>query len=119
MTASLNQESALDNYRETEFSEESTAAQNDAWSVDEQEDSWLIERIRQDPPDSAALDELVSRYWKELYGRCHVLTLNPDKARDLAQDAWCRVLRARHSLKPDGNFPAYLVTIATNLWRDS
>src|SRR5437899_2005722 len=26
---------------------------------------------------------------------------------------------ARQGLKPGGNFPAYLVTIATNLWRDS
>jgi RNA polymerase sigma factor (sigma-70 family) len=91
-----------------------TEAQSDA-----QEDSWLIARICHDPPDPAALDELVSRYWKALYGRCHLLTLDHEKAKDLAQDAWCRVLRARHSLKPDGNFPAYLMTVATNLWRDS
>ena len=34
--------------------------------------------------------------------------------RDLAQAAWCRLLRSRRSLKPDGNLPAYLATIATN-----
>ena len=28
------------------------------------------------------------------------------------------LLRARQSLKPDGHFKAYVVTIATNLWRD-
>jgi RNA polymerase sigma-70 factor (ECF subfamily) len=65
-----------------------------------------------------ALDELANRYWKPLFGRCQLLTLNHQKAGDLAQEAWCRVLRNRHALKPAGNFPAYLTTIATNLWRD-
>jgi RNA polymerase sigma-70 factor (ECF subfamily) len=119
MIASLNQESALGNSRATEYSGQSTEAESDGLKVDEREDSWLIDRIRRDPPDPAALDELVSRYWSQLHARCHLLTLNSEKANDLAQDAWCRVLRARRSLKPDGNFPAYLVTIATNLWRDS
>ena len=36
-------------------------------------------------------------------------------ALDLAQEAWRRVLRTRHSLKPGGNFPGYLCTIATNI----
>src|SRR5262245_28511767 len=102
-----------------EFSRQLTERQSDACDVDEQEDSWLIGRIRRDPPDPDALDELVRRYWKGLYGRCQLLTLNRDQANDLAQDAWCRVLRARHSLKPDGNLPAYLATVATNLWRDA
>lgn len=117
--ASLNQQFALDNSRATEFSGQSIEVESYRLNVDEREDSWLIDRIRHDPPDPAALDELVTRYWKELHSRCYLLTLNSDKASDLAQDAWCRVLRARHSLKPDGNFPAYLTTVATNLWRDS
>jgi RNA polymerase sigma-70 factor (ECF subfamily) len=82
-------------------------------------DAWLVAAVRQDPPDAEALDALVDRYWKPLFGRCQMLTLDSQRASDLAQEAWCRVLRARHSLKPDGNFPAYLATIATNLWRDS
>jgi RNA polymerase sigma-70 factor, ECF subfamily len=82
-------------------------------------DSQLIAAVRRDPPDQVALDTLVDRYWKPLFGRCQMLTLNHQRAGDLAQEAWCRVLRARHSLKPDGNFPAYLTTVATNLWRDS
>src|SRR5260221_7970497 len=71
------------------------------------------------PRDVEALDALANRYWKHLFGRCQLLTVNPQKAGDLAQEAWCRVLRTRHNLKPGGNFPAYLATIATNLWRDS
>lgn len=81
-------------------------------------DTWLIAAVRRDPPDSDALDTLAERYWKQLFGRCQLLTLDRQNASDLAQDAWCRVLRARHTLKPDGNFPAYLNAIATNLWRD-
>jgi DNA-directed RNA polymerase specialized sigma24 family protein len=81
-------------------------------------DEWLMEAVRRDPPDEAALDALAGRHWKALFGRCQLLTLDRDEASDLAQEAWCRVLRARHSLKPDGNFPGYLATIATNVWRD-
>ena len=82
-------------------------------------DGWLITAIRGNAPDIAALDELAARYWNALYGRCYLLSLNRERANDLSQEAWCRVLRARNALKPDGNFPGYLMTIATNLWRDA
>lgn len=81
-------------------------------------DAWLVAAVRRDPPDHEALDTLAARHWKPLFARCQILTVNHDKANDLAQEAWCRVLRVRHRLKPGGNFPAYLTTIATNLWRD-
>jgi RNA polymerase sigma-70 factor (ECF subfamily) len=81
-------------------------------------DAWLINAVRRDPPDEDALNALVDRYWKPLYARCRLLTVDPDSARDLAQESWLRVLRARHSIEPDGHFQAYVTTIATNLWRD-
>ncbi|HEV2693259.1 MAG TPA: sigma-70 family RNA polymerase sigma factor [Verrucomicrobiae bacterium] len=81
-------------------------------------DEWLIGAIRREPPDVAALDALVKRHWPLLFGRCLVLTANHPAAADLAQDAWCRILRSRKRLKPGGNFPAYITTVATNLWRD-
>ena len=81
-------------------------------------DAWLIAAVRREPPDAASLDALVTRYWRTLFARCQMLTHDREAANDLAQDAWLRVLRARSSLEPDGNFPAYVVTIATNLWRD-
>ena len=84
-----------------------------------QSDAQLISSVCCDPPDDEALEALVNRYWGYLLTHCHALTLNQEKARDLAQSAWCRLLRARQGLKPDGNFPAYLATIATNLFRDS
>jgi RNA polymerase sigma-70 factor (ECF subfamily) len=78
----------------------------------------LIDAIRQDAPDPVALQALVDRHWRMLYARCLVLTAHADDAQDLAQETWCRVLRARQSLRPDGSFAGYVVTVATNLWRD-
>lgn len=81
-------------------------------------DAWLVNAVRRDPPDEAALDVLVTRYWKTLFARCQILTLDREAASDLAQEAWLRVLRARRTLDPDKSFHAYIVTVATNLWRD-
>jgi RNA polymerase sigma factor (sigma-70 family) len=47
------------------------------------------------------------------------MTQSREKVADLAQEAWYRILRKRHTLKPEGNFQAYLRLVATNLWRDS
>jgi RNA polymerase sigma factor (sigma-70 family) len=82
-------------------------------------DAELIALVRCDPPDEAALEVLVARHWDVVFARCQMLTQNHDKALDLTQATWCRLLRARQSLKLDGNFSAYLATIATNLFRDS
>ena len=87
-------------------------------SASELPDSQLIAAVRGDPPDEVALDALVSRYWGALYARCEMLTMNRQSASDLAQETWCRVLRARNRLDPEANFGGYLSTIATNLWRD-
>jgi RNA polymerase sigma-70 factor (ECF subfamily) len=100
-------------------SEMETSALANSGDVSSWSDARLISAVRREPPNEAALDVLVSRHWNSIYGRCKTLTLNHEKALDLAQAAWCRVLRKRHALKPDGNFPAYLITIAKNLFRDS
>ena len=81
-------------------------------------DGRLVEAIRSEPPSERALDVLVDRYWAALYARCRLLAQDDEHARDLAQDAWHRVLRARRTLDADGNFRGYLLTVATNLWRD-
>ena len=103
--------------------EQAGAAEDEGWAqiadVDAWGDAWLIATVRRSPPDEAALDALVQRYWKPLLGRCQMLTLKRETAADLAQDTWCRVLRGHTHLKSGGNFKAYLLTIATNLWRDS
>ena len=81
-------------------------------------DARLINALHREPPDESALDVLVARYWKRLGARCRMLALDREAASDLAQESWLRVLQARGTLEPDGNFHAYLITIATNLWRD-
>jgi len=82
-------------------------------------DAALVGAVRSDPPDEAALDALVERYWSRLFARCLLMTQSSEKAAELAQEAWYRILRARHTLKCEGNFWGYLMTVATNLWRDS
>lgn len=81
-------------------------------------DAELVEAVQREPADETALDALVRRHWQMLYTWCRMLTGNGDTARDVAHDAWCRVLQSRHRIDPQGNFPGYLATIATNLWRD-
>jgi len=90
-----------------------------AQDVQQWPDPRLLDAVRSEPLDEAALDVLARRHWRSLFGRCRMLTLSDDDARDLAQSAWVRVLRARRSLDPEGNFPAYLSMVATNLWRDT
>jgi RNA polymerase sigma factor (sigma-70 family) len=82
-------------------------------------DAQLICSVQSDPPDEEALNVLVGRYWDSVFARCQMLALNRERAFDLAQETWCRLLRNRSALKPDGNLPAYLATIATNIFRDS
>ena len=81
-------------------------------------DDALIGAIGRDPDDATALQALVNRHWQPLYARCYLLTADREAARELAQDTWCRVLRARRGLRSEGSFAGYLSTIATNLWRD-
>lgn len=107
---------------EEAFRIDPTARFSEEWAplinVADWPDPWLIAAVRNEPPDMAALDTLVQRYWGQLFGQCRLLTLKHDEANDLAQATWCRVLRARQRLKPEGSFRAYLATVAVNLWRD-
>jgi len=82
-------------------------------------DARLVAAVQRDPPDEASLDVLVERYWKHLFARCRIMALNSQEAHELARETWCQVLRARHSLRPGGNFLADLTKVATNLWRNA
>src|SRR5438874_1679334 len=81
-------------------------------------DGLLVAAVRADPPDGAALQALVDRHWRRLFGRCRLLTQNADLAADLAQETWYRVIRGRRALDPRQSLAGYLATIAMNLWRD-
>ena len=43
-------------------------------AVQSHTDRALIEAVRRDPPDQAALDALVRRHWPRLFARCRMLT---------------------------------------------
>lgn len=94
------------------------SARREALDVRSWSDAQLVEAVRGEPVDVAALDTLVARYWSTLHARCELLMLDRERARDLAQETWLRVLRARRSLDPHASFAGFLVTIATNLCRD-
>ena len=74
--------------------------------------------VRTDIPNEDALRALVDRHGPALLRRCKLLAGDADRANDLAQETWCRFLRVRRTLQPDGNFPGYLAAVAINLWRD-
>ena len=81
-------------------------------------DAWLVTATRADEPNEAALQALVIRHGPALRRQCRRLTGDTERANDLAQDTWCRFLRVRRSVQPEGSFPAFLAAVATNLWRD-
>ncbi len=81
-------------------------------------DARLIDAVRRERPDRAALDALVRGQWPSLLARCRMLTQDAEMATELAQETWCRVLQAPRRLDPEGNLTAYLAVVARNLWRD-
>lgn len=80
-------------------------------------DAQLLAAAR-DAEDSAALDVLVRRHAGVLARRCLMLTSDRERAADLAQETWTRMLRARATMRTEGSFGAFLATIAVNVWRD-
>lgn len=81
-------------------------------------DPQLLAAVSNTASDSVALDILVRRHARALERRCRIITGDRDRAADLAQETWSRMLRTRAMLSADGSFGAYLAKIALNLWRD-
>src|SRR5436305_7724021 len=65
--------------------------------------------------DAAAFEELVRRYRDRLLTVLEHLVGHSEQAKDLAQDVWLRVFRARESYKPEAKFSTWLFTIANNV----
>lgn len=81
-------------------------------------DAELLVAARVGDEDLRSLDMLVRRHARALERRCLILTLDRERAADLAQETWTRMLAARATVRPEGSFGAFLATIAVNLWRD-
>jgi RNA polymerase sigma-70 factor (ECF subfamily) len=79
------------------------------------EDRELMSRVRRGDRDAFAT--LVERYKTPLVRYLTSLTRNPDRAEELAQDAFVRLFQSSHRYEERGLFQPYLYRIATNLLR--
>lgn len=75
-------------------------------------DSELLARYRDG--DIAALEDLVQRYRRPLFGFICNMTSNPGEAEDVFQEVWFKVLR-KLTLYRERNFLGWLVRIAHNV----
>jgi DNA-directed RNA polymerase specialized sigma24 family protein len=85
--------------------------------VEDWPDAMLVAEGRRDPPNVRALDVLIARHWKALFARCQMLTVDHERASNLAHAAWRQILQTGCGLHPDEDFRAHLIMTATNLWR--
>jgi len=79
-------------------------------------DQVLIQRCLQG--EAAALDQLISRYETKVFAVAYRLTGNRQDGEDLAQETFVRAWRALPNFRGEAALGTWLVTIATNLWRD-
>lgn len=68
--------------------------------------------------DKRALDELMSRWQRPVFGFLLRLVGNQEDALDLAQETFVRLYRARQTYRPSAPFSTYLFSIAANLARN-
>lgn len=73
---------------------------------------------RQSQRDSAAFEELVSRYQRYVDKLLYHLASDWSDRADLAQEVWIRVYRSIHRLKEPAKFKSWLGRITTNLFYD-
>jgi len=77
------------------------------------DDLSLMSRLRAD--DVAALDELMSLYWRPLVVYVHEIVGTVDAAEDVVQDVFVRVWARRSEWRPSGSVRSFLYRIARNL----
>jgi len=68
--------------------------------------------------DDLALNRLMARHTASVLRLLVYLVGNPDDARELAQETFARVYRARERYRPRDRFQPWLFTIAANLGRN-
>ena len=78
-------------------------------------DAALMERVR--AGDRDAFGRLVERYGDALVAYLARLTGSPERAEDLAQEAFLRLYRAAPRYREEGRLAPFLYSIATNLLR--
>lgn len=69
--------------------------------------------------DAGAFEVLVRRHRNAVFGYLSRLLKNPQRAEDLVQETWLRIIRAKYGYESSARFTTWLYVIARNLWRDS
>ncbi len=67
--------------------------------------------------DTRAFGRLVSRYERRIIRFCSYLCRRPEQAREIAQEVFLRIWKARDRYRAEGRFAAWAFTIARNLCR--
>jgi len=73
----------------------------------------LVGRARDGDPE--AYTELVRRFQDAVYATAYQAVLDPEAARDLAQDTFVRAYEALGSLRDPASFPGWVIRICRNL----
>jgi RNA polymerase sigma-70 factor, ECF subfamily len=79
-------------------------------------DRMLVDRFK--AGDSAAFDEMITRYWDRIYSMVNQLLRNSEDAEEVTQDAFIRAHRGLANFRGDSAFSTWLYQIATNLARN-
>ena len=80
------------------------------------EDSALM--LRYKDGDVTAFETLYRRHNDSLYRYLLRLSLNRDTAEDVFQDAWSKIIKARHRYRPTAKFTTFLYRVAHNCFID-
>jgi RNA polymerase sigma-70 factor (ECF subfamily) len=76
-------------------------------------DDLLIERVKSG--DTAAYNDIVTRYYDRIYARVSQLLKDKQDAEEVTQDAFIRAHRGLENFRGDASFSTWLYQIATNL----
>src|SRR5260370_2064174 len=80
------------------------------------EDELIMREVREG--DVGKLETLFDRHYQGLFRYFLYLTGNRAASEDLAQEAFFRILKYRHTYQPDAGFRAWLYQIGRNVYAD-
>lgn len=80
------------------------------------EDAKIIEQIRDGKPQ--LFDELIKKYYGNIYCYCYRHVSNKQVSEDLTQDVFIKVIKSIDRYKHYGKFENYLYVIARNICKD-
>ena len=87
----------------------------DEIAMQDLDDNELAERAR---TDELAFEEIVRRYYNDVYRICAYFTRDREEAWDLAQDSFVRAHRAMATFRGEASLKTWLLRIASNRAKD-